>query len=72
MSKDIENMSVREYNEMLKKNRVVNEEEIVDYITVYTPEEFARETIEHWDEYEGLCRQPTDEEIEAWLERHKK
>ena len=37
---------------------------------MYTPEEFARETIEHWDEYEGLCRQPTDEEIEAWLERH--
>ena len=28
MSKDIENMSVREYNEMLKKNRVLNEEEI--------------------------------------------
>ena len=68
---NINEMSVREYNEMLKKQSKLNEEASSE-ITTYSDEDFNKRTEEQWDEFEGLCRQPTQDEIDAWRARHGK
>lgn len=71
MTSKKEKMSVKEYNEMLRKKKKPAKE-INSEIKVYSEEDFNKRTIEHWDEFEGLCREPTLEEIDAWLKRHEK
>lgn len=64
-------MSVREYNELLKKQHGLSEA-AERGITVYSEDDFSERTESHWDEFDGLCREPTEEEILAWSMRNGK
>ena len=63
MTKDVKNMSVRDYNNMLKKRSKLNEPETNSEIEVCSGEAFNERTAEPRDEFEGLCREPTEEKM---------
>lgn len=72
MTKNAKNMSVREYNEMLVKQSNLNESEMHSRIRIYSDADFNKRTVEHWGEFEGLCREPSAEEVTVWRSRNGK
>ena len=69
---DINGMSTKEYNELAKKLCSPHKEIKRENITILSLEEFHKRTIERWEEeFEGLCDPSKEEEIQAWVKRHK-
>lgn len=61
-------MTTREYNEKIRKEL----KESTSVVNNYSEEEFSQRTKDNWEDFDGLCRKPTQEEVNAWKIRCKK